>query len=1049
MKKIFFLTILSVLCIFHNTQAQRFQVTTGSPKPDEKWATVEDPATNNYVTIGNATTANVAGGAVLQQVWISSYNKIGVVQSSAIASNGRRMIARDISLAPNDAAGNRTYFVTGYTVDANGVSKMFIGRIYLNGVFTWYVENPNVGNGIEGVAITTAPNGDAVAVGNISWPNVPASSQIILTRIPAIGGAPIWSNVYNVAGTNWIVREINNGSPIPNFINPVNGPNGYFVVTGEVKYPMGVAGGVVTSTFVSAYNGAGVEGWKNIYPEANAAIVTMADAGYDAVVNSQTGNYNVAGVAQMGANRAAATSTPYLLEINPAGALIRSAVYTNTNNQALGLYPRCIENGKTAGQTVFAGPDFTNNKTFYGTVNAIGGAAILYNYAGQATANSTAQPYIYFDGPREDIVGTTNGVNQGYLITTNASPVGIFGAGDGHFIRTDINGQTPTTCTNTAIQSAPSASNKTISQASVTNQIPNWVFQPTVFNPHLVQQQFCKNIIVIVPVFNFVLAGGGVTFTDASTGNGTLSYDWDFGDGANSTIQHPTHTFSNAGTYTVCLKVTNTFTDGDTASSTICKQVAVNLCDIKSNFKYAVACKYKVSYSATSTGSGTLAYKWLFDDGKTSNLQNPIKTYSVCGPHVTRLITCNTTCCDTIIQTVLIPCCDVKSSFCLQDSGLYVKLLYSTGMNLPTTTYSVYVDGVLTPWTANAYKLLTAGIHTICLKASRVSCPGDTCCATCCKTINVHTNCTLFADFWHQQQTSGNVLFTNKSTPAGYSSVWNFGDGSPTVTTTSPTHLYTSTGTYTACLTVTIVNGTDTCRSTTCKTVVIETLCKTLAKFKSKYCLATPLTVEFINYSAGATTYLWEFGDGNSSVLMNPVNTYAATGTYTACLTAYSSTGCWSKTCYSVVVSTSSCDTSCSMLPPNPTVQFGNKLLLPNEMLNNMTSEISVSKTNETIKDNTSSFKVSTEKVKAEDKLSLFPNPASQKVQVVFETATEASGEVSVSNALGSLVYRKVVTMTQGKNQYSVPLQSLANGTYFLRIQSGNKMHTSVFSVKN
>ena len=75
MKKIFFLTLLSLLCIFYNIQAQRFQATTGTPNPDEKWATVDDAATNRYVTIGNVTVANVAGGAVLQQLWISSYNK--------------------------------------------------------------------------------------------------------------------------------------------------------------------------------------------------------------------------------------------------------------------------------------------------------------------------------------------------------------------------------------------------------------------------------------------------------------------------------------------------------------------------------------------------------------------------------------------------------------------------------------------------------------------------------------------------------------------------------------------------------------------------------------------------------------------------------------------------------------------------------------------------------------------------------------------------------------------------------------------------------------
>jgi PKD repeat protein len=44
-------------------------------------------------------------------------------------------------------------------------------------------------------------------------------------------------------------------------------------------------------------------------------------------------------------------------------------------------------------------------------------------------------------------------------------------------------------------------------------------------------------------------------FTDQS-GN-AVSYAWDFGDGATSTLQHPTHTYAANGTYTVCLTVTD------------------------------------------------------------------------------------------------------------------------------------------------------------------------------------------------------------------------------------------------------------------------------------------------------------------------------------------------------------------------------------------------------------------------------------------------------------------------------------------------------------
>ena len=46
-----------------------------------------------------------------------------------------------------------------------------------------------------------------------------------------------------------------------------------------------------------------------------------------------------------------------------------------------------------------------------------------------------------------------------------------------------------------------------------------------------------------------------VNFTDQSTGDIT-SWSWDFGDGATSTEQNPSHTYTDAGTYTVSLTVT-------------------------------------------------------------------------------------------------------------------------------------------------------------------------------------------------------------------------------------------------------------------------------------------------------------------------------------------------------------------------------------------------------------------------------------------------------------------------------------------------------------
>src|SRR5260221_3014303 len=47
----------------------------------------------------------------------------------------------------------------------------------------------------------------------------------------------------------------------------------------------------------------------------------------------------------------------------------------------------------------------------------------------------------------------------------------------------------------------------------------------------------------------------------------------------------------------------------------------------------------------------------------------------------------------------------------------------------------------------------------------------------------------------------------------------------------------------------------------------------------------SPVTVHFYDQSTGAvTTWAWTFGDGNTSTLQNPTNTYSNPGTYTVTL---------------------------------------------------------------------------------------------------------------------------------------------------------------------
>ncbi len=51
------------------------------------------------------------------------------------------------------------------------------------------------------------------------------------------------------------------------------------------------------------------------------------------------------------------------------------------------------------------------------------------------------------------------------------------------------------------------------------------------------------------------------------------------------------------------------------------------------------------------------------------------------------------------------------------------------------------------------------------------------------------------------------------------------------------------------------------------------------------------LTIQFINRSLGADTFLWDFGDGVTSVQANPNHTYLDAGAYVVTLTATGSFG--------------------------------------------------------------------------------------------------------------------------------------------------------------
>ena len=141
-----------------------------------------------------------------------------------------------------------------------------------------------------------------------------------------------------------------------------------------------------------------------------------------------------------------------------------------------------------------------------------------------------------------------------------------------------------------------------------------------------------------------------------------------------------------------------------------------------------------------------------------------------------------------------------------------------------------------------------------------------------------------------------NITFNDQSTNAtGWN--WVFGDGN-TSNIQSPTNTYTTPGTYTVFL---VSSNPNTCNKFDSSSRVITIMASPNADFSWTPNPPEPNTPNnFINLSTGATTYLWDFGDGATSTLKDDVHIYDKDGTYTVCLTATNEYGCRDTVCKSV-----------------------------------------------------------------------------------------------------------------------------------------------------
>ena len=397
--------------------------------------------------------------------------------------------------------------------------------------------------------------------------------------------------------------------------------------------------------------------------------------------------------------------------------------------------------------------------------------------------------------------------------------------------------------------------------------------------------------MVLLALGRWTICGGEVVeFTNTSVPQGNFWF-WDFGDGTliagddEDTDQHPTHEYRDLGCFNVEFFV---FFDGCDAS--IRKDMIVCVEPSIAEFEIDKDCDDPFNVTFTDLSKGADNYSWDFGDPNTttdvSSLPSPSWSYTDEGLYTITLTTSNNTtgCTDSYSLDLI-----VASSFASFDYD-------PKGGCFPViTTVTADTAGIVDfRWTApgaviednddvtTEIEFRSPGSYEICLIAEDATGCIDT------MTVDFIAN-DLDADFdvingngciplnVTLQNTSNSLVASNQTVE------WIVGLDSIAILSGETANIVIdSVGIFA----VTMIVEDDTgCRDSITRFNVINAQ-GPIIQFEGDTVGCVNTDIEFTNMSLGSSlSYMWDFGDSNTSTAENPVHQYTMPGVYDVCLT--------------------------------------------------------------------------------------------------------------------------------------------------------------------
>jgi len=375
-----------------------------------------------------------------------------------------------------------------------------------------------------------------------------------------------------------------------------------------------------------------------------------------------------------------------------------------------------------------------------------------------------------------------------------------------------------------------------------------------------------------------------VNFKDSTIAVNPTSWNWNFGDGTTSTATSTQHIYSTAGTYSVTLIVNNNVGCADTSI----KQIVISTVPTPL-FKANVSCLGKVTaFTDLSTDAASIV-KWFYDfnDGNNSISQNPNYIYSNAGVYNVSLTVTNSNGCDstyTMPVTVdVVPKANyIADTICVSNPTTFTDKSVGTVLKWEWD----FGDGTfdtIGPVTTHIYA--TAGSYLTSLKIYTLG----GCTDEKFKIVVVRNDVKAGLTVKDSACMYELVSMYDNSTSAGTiaSTVWNFGDGSPEVYTTNASHAYSQPGKYVITHKAIGLGG---CESRAYDTIYISPA--PTADFTSANTCVNQ-GGSFLDKSTGAPVkWNWNFDDGDTSTLQNPIHLYSKAGAYNVELIISTALGC-------------------------------------------------------------------------------------------------------------------------------------------------------------